>query len=284
MPSGTGPSRWSIDLEEQASLVEVLGGGALLTAAVLLAGLGIVRAFHGHPSGYWFFGALALAGVGLLVLVVSFTAGVVAHRARRPHWAGSVDTTMPGVLLFLLAPAPAMREPADAAGRLGPVRCQVSLAGESVVTASDDRISRVRGILMTRHHPAFFAGVPYLPASGTYHFQWDEEQDEGWHTLVAGSAEVVVRAPSADDPDWGRELAARVASAGEPPVGPQPEPSAVVEPAASPTGASEPEPPQPGEPPAGVSEPEAPPPHPAAEPATAPDEASEPAPAEPGAG
>jgi hypothetical protein len=232
MPGRTGPSRFSIDLEEQASLVEVSGGAALVAAAVLLAVLGLFRVFHRHPDDGWFYGALVLAGAGLVVLVASLAAGAVS-RGRGPRWAGSVDVSTPGVLLFLLEPAPARAGPAAATRRLGPVRCQVALAGGSPATAPDDRISRVRGLLMTRYHPSFFAGVQY-PVSGTYHFQWEERVGEEWRTLVAGSAEVVVRQPSPDDPDWGIELARRVGSpavAGLPAGEQEPEAPAAQEPA-----------------------------------------------------
>jgi hypothetical protein len=201
MAAAPRPGRWSLDLQEQASVVEQLAGGALVAAAVGLAALGIARAAGAHPSGALLVAALALAGAGVAVLGASF--GVTMRRsARRTLWAARADAGTPGVLLFVLEAERARPDAGGAVAALRPVRCRVgagAAAGDLVGThgvaaggpweAADDRISRIGGLLMTRFHPAFFPGAPE-PWSGTYEFSWEAQHEGGWRTLLEGSAEV----------------------------------------------------------------------------------------------
>jgi hypothetical protein len=191
------PARLSIDLQQQATIVEQVGGAALVCSALVLAGLGVARILGEHPSWDFFVAALALAGAGVLVLVVSFGSAILAH-SRRTIWSGRADFGTPGVLLFLLEPAAARRDPAQLVAALGPLRCLVGAAGAgagagaggTLLEAPDERISRIRGTAMTRYHHAFFEGAG-SPWSGTYEFSWEERLPGGeWRLLTTGTAEV----------------------------------------------------------------------------------------------
>lgn len=190
--------RWSIDLQEEATLVEQAGGAALVLAALVLAGLGIARIAGSRPDGALFVAALAVAGAGVVVLAVSFGSSM-ARRARQPVWTGRADSATPGVLLLVAEAEGGRDDPAAVVRRLGPVRCRVgsgtsegewaSVHGPRV--AADGSIARIGGALMTRYHPAFFPGAAE-PWSGTYEYRWEVLRPDGsWQLLVGGTAEVV---------------------------------------------------------------------------------------------
>lgn len=203
MPTAGRPRRWNIDLQEQATLVEQVGGGALVLSAVGLAALGVARIAGSHPDGAFFVAALALAGAGVVVLAASLGANM-ARSARRTVWSAHADARTPGVLLFVLEALQARPDVAAAVATLAPVRCLVGAGaaagdlvgahGSSAVgpwEAPDDRISRIGARLMTRYHPAFFAGA-HDPWTGTYDYCWEERQEDGaWRILASGSTEVV---------------------------------------------------------------------------------------------
>lgn len=224
MASPPRPRRWSIDLTQQATTAEALGAAALVLSALVLAGIGLARLAGAHPSDSLFLAALALAGAGVVVLSASF-GSAVARNARRTVWAGSADTSRPGLLLFRLEPVAPRPDAATAVRGLAPVRCVVRLlpagagagvdgwagelardraggdptpAGGGTWEAPDERVSRVGGALTTRWHPAFFAGAPEA-ASGGYEVSWEERTPEGgWRPLASVRADVEYQPPPAD--------------------------------------------------------------------------------------